>query len=1198
MSWLINLFFWKGLSFSLMAKKRPLQTEDLIPLPHSVKNSSYEPNVFNLKKEKYPRLKFLQIQLRKQKMATFKTIMLFQWNEAMGGLTAIAIHSYLSAVAVDDLATAGLWGVVFSLSSLVTILVFAHYIMTFMQAKMTMTVGLQKEVLRKAFALNFDSRQKCSSGDLINRLEVDVDAVSNLVERIADCLGVITHLIIATALLYKFLGIAGAISVLVLSLVIPVAKHISKKSREFELELMKRRDHRVTYMSQVISGIRVIKSFVWEKATTKDCLKLRDAELESLEKRTLLSAFGSLIFMGSATMAAIIGFGLYVALGNTLSPAKVFAALVVYADLPMPFLILKDVITVFAKTMASAERLIDFFSLAETSPEDRLLNNKNKIDSGAENLNVEINGISILKNINFRLESGQSLAIVGRVGSGKTILLETLLGEMQGSGSAWLKENNQNIAYVPQQPFILNDTVKKNIEFGNPSLSKNVIDEAIRLCSFAPDIALMPNGLKTEIGEHGINLSGGQKQRLSIVRAVVMNPEIILLDDPFSALDVKTEMAISNNLLFNHWKGKTIICATHRLNSLPKFDKVLFLENGKVSALGSYHELVAHNLEFKTFIDSELKSQHVEEEAPAVLETNETKEELVKAEFNAVEDRRIGRVRSNVYKNFLHSLGEGAEWKKQAISVALVLISANILALLQNFWLKTWAKSAEHSQFSPTVAWLIYAGFALCALFMAYMGDRTSTLTVIYAANRIHKKAFTAIIASPLRYFDINPSGRILNRFSVDLEKIESSLSRFIARYLDAITNMIFKISFICWNVPAMTLAAIPTLFIYTRFFIFTQPASRDLARLSSISRSPMFAFFRECIRGRSAIKTHNRVNEFSQNFFEKVQTSQKVSNSMRYMKCFTDIHLGVLATLFVGATTASLLYLSHNKLIDTALAGLILVFSNDFLANLRSISRGTSEIENAMVSVERMYEVSLLKPELSTLAEPVLAAETPWPTAGKIEFSEVWSRYHEDLPWILKNVSFVIEGKKHAALMGRTGSGKSSIIQSLSRNFVTEKGIISIDGVDIQRVPLDRLRKSIAYVSQEPTLVIGTLRENLDRNSEYSDDIIWDALERSHMAKTVRKLPLGLNTEVHENGLNFSVGQRQLLCLSRALIANTKIIVLDEATASVDIETDALIQDTIQTAFSDCTAIIIAHRPSSAAHCDQLITLRDGKIQ
>ena len=632
-----------------------------------------------------------------------------------------------------------------------------------------------------------------------------------------------------------------------------------------------------------------------------------------------------------------------------------------------------------------------------------------------------------------------------------------------------------------------------------------------------------------------------------------------------------------------------------------------------VSAIGSFEDLLKHNSGFRIFLESELKvslDQVTNPEIDSVItsEPDINDEQInIQSEFTQTEDRRLGRVQGNVYWNFLHSLGDGSAWRSQTLKVTFILITANILGLLQNFWLKTWAKSGEstthflpaffHNMNASHLAWSIYALIAFLALFIAYWGDRLCTITVIHAANRIHNKAFSAILASPLRYFDINPSGRILNRFSVDLERIESSLSRVISRYLDAILNMIFKVGFICWNLPVMTIAAVPTLFAYSRFFLFTQPASRDIARLSSISRSPMFAFFRECVRGRTAIRTHSRVPEFSAIFLEKARTAQRVSISARYLKCFTDIHLGFLATLFVGTTTASLIYLSHAHLIDAASAGLILVFSNEFLGNLKSISRGTSEIENSMVSVERLYDVSLLSPEPPITLSPKLEDDTIWPTAGKIEFLGVWARYNNDLPWVLKNVNFEIKGLEHAALMGRTGSGKSSIIQALSRNFATEKGVILIDGIDIRKIPLDRLRKSIAYVSQEPILVMGTLRENLDRNSMNDDLVIWNALERSHMSTYVKSLPYGLYTQVHENGLNFSVGQRQLLCLARALIANTKIIVLDEATASVDVETDAMIQDTIQSAFSKCTAIIIAHRPSSAAHCDRVINMSDGRV-
>jgi len=1245
-NWLKELIYYKGKEFALVSMNRPMQIADLLPLPEEIKNSQFKINDLNFSKTKQSRLKFISLLLKKEKKATIKTILLFQWVESMSGVTALIINSFLVALNNNSLGKSAFWGLLFSISSFVTILVMAHYIKTFIQAKLSMSHGLQQAVLKKSFNLNFESRKQCPSGDLINRLEVDVDAVTNLVERLADFLGVLTHLILATVLLHHFLGISGLISVLTLSIIIPLAKRISQKSRLYELELMNRRDLRVTYMSQVITGIRVIKSFVWEKATTNDVLKLRDAELQSLEKRTLLNAYGSLIFMGSATLASVLGFGLYVAMGNTLTAAKVFAALVIYADLPVVFVVLKDVITVYAKTMASAERLVTFFALPEISEQMHFSSNHSLLLSKSQdnhnnikdnynsfnellikNLTVNIENKVVLEDISFNLKAHESLAIVGRVGSGKTILLERLLGEISGTGQicikntnlnlttiSYLDSNNFNLAYVPQQAFIMNSTIRKNIEFGITNINESSLKNAIELCSFTQDLNQMPKNLETEIGEHGINLSGGQKQRISLARAVVMNPDIIILDDPFSALDVKTETEIANKLFFDFWKSKTILCVTHRLSSLPYFSKILFLDEGKVKAFGTYDELINSNSDFCLFMESELKSPKIinsEIQLSTALQSDQVKEGEIedqetffRHDFTQIEDRRIGRVRSGVYWNFLKAFGDNLSWKFQICLVILLFVIAKIFSLLQNYWLKNWSMGLKSSALlsTPLLAWSFYAIIAILSLIISYWVNRICTMSIIRAANRIHSKAFSAILGSPLRYFDMNPSGRILNRFSIDLEKIESSLPQHVTRYIDSILNIFFKMGYICFTLPVLIFAIIPTLYIYSRFFRFTQPASRDMARLSSISRSPMFAFFRECIRGRVAIRAHHRIADFSSFFIEKVENAQRVSINSLYLRCFTDIQLGIYATLFVGTTTISIIYLSSNHTMDSATAGLILVFANEFLGNLRTNSRGTSEIENAMVSVERLFEISLLKPEpqVTLNTDNILKQQslTPdWPSRGKIEFARVWTRYDQDLPWVLKDLNFIISPREHTALIGRTGSGKSSIIQALSRNISTERGAILIDDVDIRSVPLERLRKSIAYVPQDPILVMGSLRENLDRNFEHSDEVLWKALQKAHMADFLKNLTHGLQTNVEENGLNFSVGQRQLLCLARALVANAKIIVLDEATASVDVETDALIQDTIQTAFSNCTALIVAHRPSSAAHCDRLITLEEGKI-
>lgn len=1198
MKWFSSLFCTRAYYLALSARDHALQAEDLAPLPAEIRDCRFSPEQLATGTGAKAAARFQFQLLRHQKRSAFKTIFLFQVHSVLIAGVSWSVHSFLNALSRHDETHAILWGIAVSVMSISLVLTFTHYFLAFFRVKLATTLGLQTAVLRKAYDLDWNGQRDCPAGELITRLEVDVDGVSNLVERIADALGVLTHLCLSSFLLYKYLGSAGLISVVALSAVVPLAKMISTRSRAIELDMMERRDARVTYMSQVLGAIRIIKSFVWEKATTADCGKLRDAESECLNRRSRLDAFASLVFAGSASVAAVVGFGSYVLMGNTLTAAKVFAALVIYNDLSFPFVVLKDVITVFAKTTASAKRLSAYFSLSELPPPPEKKIEPMAVE--ARNLFVNLNGLSILKDVSFSLPEGKSLAIVGPVGAGKSILLEALLGEIPSSGffhvNARAEENE--IAYVSQQTFVLNATLRANIEFAGQILSNERLAEIIDRSAMRADLDLMPHGWNTEIGEHGINLSGGQKQRLSLARALALRPKLVLLDDPLSALDTKTENQISQSLLFDQWKDTTRICVTHRLSCLEKFDQVLFLREGKVAAHGTYEEVI-HDPGFRAFLDSELHAPATaKEEAPPsvtfAMEAN-PEDSLVREGFVQAEDRRIGRVRKRVYLAFLQAMGGNQQWQRSALLLVGTVIAANIAFLAQNLWLKSWTEKA--STHSILFYWLVYGGIAAFALAAYYGAIRLGWRAVIRATSVLHSNALDAVLHAPLRYFDTNPSGRILNRFAGDVERIESSMSRRLATYLDAIFYLVCRLVYICWALPTMLPALVPTVFVYFRFFLFFQPAARDLARLVSITRSPMFAFFRESVKGRTVVRAYGRYPEFSRMFLEKVEAAQRSTWNATLLKRWGDICLAVMASAFVGTTVTTILVLHHFGRINIATAGIILVFGNELLSNLKNISRSTSEIENAMVSAERLHEVAITPPEPPVTQWPVLPDSTPWPTAGAIELQGLWSRYDYDLPWVLKGVSLSVNAGEHVALIGRTGSGKSSLIQALTRNFESEKGAILIDGVDVRRVPLERLRKSIAFVPQEPTLVMGRLRENLDRFSEHADDKLWWALEKAHLANFVWNLPDRLFARVEENGSNFSLGQRQLFCLARALVAGTKIIVLDEATASVDVHTDALIQETIQSAFRGNTALIIAHRPSSAAHCDKVIELSGGRV-
>jgi ABC-type multidrug transport system fused ATPase/permease subunit len=1184
MHFLRTIFLTGGYRLARAGKRSALQISDLEPLPESVIGSVFTPGSLSVTSGSA----LQRVLLRAQRWATAKTIALFQIHTLVNALTAVALHAFLTSLAVSDYRSAALYGAAVALIGVTSMVTFANYMLTFITAKLATTHGLQREVLRKAYELDWAGRLSCPTGDLINRLEVDVDAVSNLVERIADILGVVTHLAVATYLLGRYLGLAGYISVALLSVIIPVARHISSRAREIELGLMGRRDARVTTMSQALGAIRVIKSFVWETATERDVLALRAGESASLRSKSRLDAFTSLVFSGSASIAAVAGFGLHVLLGRPLTPANVFAALVIYADLPMPFVILKDVITVFAKTTASAERLATFFSLGEVSPSDP------GTAVEARSLGLEIEGRKLLEDISFSVQPGKTLAIVGAVGSGKTLLLEALLGELPSTGfrSLGARSEEHRVAYVGQQAFVLNASLRANVEFGAPALGEERLLALLRATALEADILTMPHGLQTEIGEHGINLSGGQKQRLSLARAAASGARVFLLDDPLSALDERTERHVTSQLFFGEWRGATLVCATHRLSCLGNFDHVLFLREGRVAAYGTLEELRTHK-EFRAFLESELHAPPIAQSAQTVpAGATDEGEAPARSGFVSEEQRRLGRVRKGVYLAFVRAIGEGGDWRRPVGLLLATLVTANVLSLAQNLWLKGWSQRSG----ALLRDWMVYGAIAALALLATYASTRLSWKAVIRAASHMHARALRAVLLAPLRYFDTNPSGRILNRFAGDLERIESAMSRYIASYLDAILKMAFKVGYICFTLPIMLPAVFPTLYANFRFFLFTQPTSRDLARLNSMSRSPMFAFFRECVRGRTVIRAYGRFPEFSAAFLERVRDAQRCTLNMRTLKMWGDICMSTLASLYVGLTVAALLWLHSRGKVDPATAGLVLVFANEFLGSLKSLSRGTSEIENAMVSSERLEELANLEPESQTLLDP-LPEFARWPSGGRVEARSLWARYDRDLPWVLRGVSFTVGEGEHAALVGRTGSGKSSLVGAMMRSFESERGELLIDGVDVRRIPLTRLRRAIAFVPQDPILVMGSLRDNLDRLSENPDSVLWSALERAHLAAFVRSLPAGLATRVEENGANFSLGQRQLFCLARALVAGTKIIVLDEATASVDVATDALIQQTVRTAFRGCTALIIAHRPSSAAHCDRIVELSAGRV-
>lgn len=1183
-----KLFFSRSFALAQMARRRALIEPDLSPAPENT-IIRYVPGSLDTFAASRPLLCFLRILMVKHWATTVKTVLYFQIAVWVGNGRAIIVKLFVEGLSQFSFLHNFMWGLLAALLGFIYVWSHAHYLVLFGRAKLGMMHGLRIEILRKAHMLNGVSRQNTTFGTIVNHVESDAENTTELVERIADGLGVLTHVVLGAFILWTFLGVAGPLSMLVLIIIAPIFHGIAARSQFLEEEILRYRDRRLGFLAQVLSGIRLVKYFVWERHIQPEMAQLRQAETNQMRAKARLEALASAVYLGSASFAAIAGFGLHLAFGGKLSPATVFAALVIYAELPFPFVILKDVIESFAKAFVSARRLISFFGLPEIE------NQKTSIPSEinhfkVENLTVSMGHQNILNGVSFQIKKGESLAIVGAVGSGKTTLLNALLGDIPHLGKIEIQDVCTRFGYASQQPLVLSGSLRRNVMFGN-SLGDSAVLNALHLADFGHDLALLPKDLDTEIGEGGVTLSGGQKQRISIARVAAHDANLIVLDDPFSALDVQTELNICNNLLFGKWNKVTRICVTHRLASLARFDKILFLKHGHVAAFGAYSDLLNGNNEFCEFMASEInkvESQKVENLSEENCLKNRFKNlnDSVHAQANVPENSKSGKVGRETYHFFVKALGS---WKL----LLLTSLLANALIVSQNIWLKHWSNGEWSSIVSVNTGFVIYSLIGIIAIYAMYLSSKLGVFSILNASVKLHDQAFRGILSTRFRFFDLNPVGRITTRFSSDLKQIESQLPQFAMRCIDAIVQIVFQIFFICSVLPAMLLVVVPLAFAFLRFFKFSQPAARELSRLRSVATGSVGAHFQEVLKGRSIVLAFGQLDYFLTEYSSKIKESVRAFDSYRSFNCWLDICQGLLSSAVVLSAASFAAYFASQNILSPASGALILFLSFHLLDHLNLISRSAASFDAAMVAVERLHDYSTLDAEELNLSSTHLPALENWPNAGQIIFENVNARYDSGLPLILNQLSVTVPAGKHTALVGRTGAGKSTVAQLLLRTIGIDSGKISIDGMDISTVPLNILRRAIVFVPQDPLLLKGDLRSNLDRYSEFSDENIWNVLKQVNLFNFVGSFPAGLLAAVLENGSNFSLGQRQLFCLARAILLKAKIVILDEATASVDVQTDAIIQAVIKTSFQNCTVLIIAHRPSSVAHCDGVIELK-----
>jgi len=1082
--------------------------------------------------------------------------------------------------------------------------------------------GLNQRVVNHALCLRRSARAGMQTGDMVNHLSSDTDALAESMFIIPEITNTIVQSIGVLFVLWYFLGPATLAAVAMLLLVAPLTIRVADRFRKLDNTIMELRDQRVTLMSQILQGIRVVKFHAWEKSVKAEVNAVRSKEVVTKVKIVRTDAVSTVLFISTTTLVAFAGFGAHVLLGGALNAPLVFACLALFAMLEEPFGMISHFLSNLQHARVAAVRLHTYFSASVRNEDSRALS--------AASLPVAIScsGLTMaypdgeqpaLFNITIDVPAGSSLAIIGTVGAGKSTILRTLAdlhtlqsGTVEHPGlPPTLRPRS---SYVPQEAFILNATVRENIVFGVDE-GADLLNRVLHICALAPDLSLMSAGLSTEIGERGVNLSGGQKQRVSLARAAYHRPGIVFLDDPLSAVDGETEKILVDRLLFGEWKNITRVVVTHRLQHLPLFDQVIVLDQGRIVASGSYADIVAH-ADAQLLIQAALSSSaHNELQAApptgiAPMPTPHSVTEEVGPNSSRVtedEDRATGAVGKGVYRQYLRAMTGTHRWKSPLMVLALIstAIGITILPIIQTSWLGYWtdvfgggAQAGNHGVWnSPTAAIIIYGVLGTVVL-TGWYGERLLWLYRAAAAGRtLHDQALNGVLEAPLRFFDSTPMGRVLNRFSRDVEAVDDHLSWNIEQSCKSLAQTIGALILILAVMPIIIVVIVPVLALYYRLQRDYRLSAREAKRLESIARSPRYAHFKELVSGLDVIHGFGRELFFINTYHNILYNYQRAFWCSIMLNRWFSTRVPLVSGLVALATSVMIVVLSWQGNITAGVAGLVLTYALGFWMSLNWTVRSFSEVESRMTSVERLRYYATLEPEPQTTTSPTLSDSVVWPTAGALEVSDITVRYAPHLPRVLNNVSFSVEPAMKVGIIGRTGSGKSTLFQTLFRFIEPESGSIRIDGIDITTIPLQRLRRAVAIIPQDPTLFIGTVRSNLDRFSECSDADVWEALRRVQLSNHTRMLPHGLESSVLEGGVNFSQGQRQLLCLARAILTRAKLIVLDEATASVDLVTDSIIQRTIAEEFNNVTVLVIAHRLDTVADADMLVELAQGRV-
>nr|KAJ3415436.1 Multidrug resistance-associated protein 1 [Polyrhizophydium stewartii] len=1172
-------------------------------------------------------------------------------------------------------------------------------------------------VYRKSLRI---SRLKGGAGEVINILSTDVTRINEAVVNFHFLWAAFVEVVLILGISFYEIGVSATPALGWVLILLPVQIYLGRRTNELNREQTATTTERVHLMSEILTAIKLIKFYAWESPFTEKIDKIREKESSLIYDGLIVKTINFAVVFAVPVLVALTCLGTYVGLGNTLTASVSFTVLSVFNTLRYPFFMLPIAVKSTAGAMTALVRLEEFLQLDEVEEV------KVSTPPPGCDLAIDINGSDFkwdgaegdaptLSDVTLAVKKGARVAIVGDVGSGKSSLIAAFLGQIRQVRGSEMKLYGTT-AYMSQEAWILNLTLRENIIFGK-NMDKPRYKEVIRVAGLQRDLTLLLAADQTELAERGANLSGGQRQRVSLARTVYYDADIVVLDDPLSAVDQHVGRHIFEECFIKYLSNKTLIVALNQLQYLSQFDHIVFIENGKIRSQGPYSQLMEQDTVFAELVNSHVNDgeQGEEEEdlgaepmnkadfeiadgpAPAIssspqalsaspssaslgkrsargrapLHPNDASTgevaDLMDHNGLSVTSRNQLSVYRDVNENTIRSVIDrqnqtsivGAERTHDVAAVtarselsvyslsqvrakdpedddeddddallrgklvqedesALATGFADFAAFARagsgvtrtilimvffslvhgvriggDYWLRLWVPRI--GGFSDGVYIGVYGVFT--AVFTAGVLARGLIFSKItsYKAYTLHNKLFDAVMHAPMSFFDMTPLGRILSAFSKHMLHVDDTMLDSAMQALQyfplGLGALILCAVTIPWNwAPAVGVVVIAYLLVRV-----SNPADLKTKSLEAITKPPIYAHLTATLEGLFSVRAYHAQDRFDAMNLARVDTNHEAMFAMQCVKSFQALYLDILSSLFIYLSSLLLVINRDTPGIDSV-AGLALSNALQMLVFVQWTVRMWGEVETQISSVGQLVYYGNVKPE-APFEIPEKKPPATWPTEGRIRFDNIVLRYQKFGVAVLKNVSCTIYPTEKIGIVGRTGSGKSTLLVSLLRIVESAEGKITIDDLDVGEIGLHDLRNKVAIIPQEPVMFVGTLRSNLDPFNRSTDEEIWKALDAVQLGEKVRNMPNKLETAVTENGKSVSQGQRQLICIARAILSKAKILVLDEATASLDAKTDLLIQETIKKNFADLTMLTIAHRLNTIIECDRVLVMDAGRI-